>query len=293
MIKGLERIAELREMRAGREMARTTAAREQNKATSRVLAVLSAFISHTDGNFGVTELSERLGMSKNMVYRAVSTLVDQGFLIRDAAGSRYELGYRILELQSPSTHDPDLRGLCAPSIRAIYELTGETVSLTVRHGDNIVFIDGVETSKPGTWRNQIGDYRPLHAVASSRVVLAFLSDDEIAAYIERKSPMKMPGGEFVSAPDLWNSVRQIRELGYAINRRNVRPRMISVAFPIWDSQEQVQGAIAVGGPQERFGESAVTFLPRLKNIVAELNNRTRLYPTKFTYFLADTPGEIR
>jgi DNA-binding IclR family transcriptional regulator len=69
--------------------------------------------------------------------------------------------------------------------------------------------------------------------------------------------------------------------------------MISVAFPIWDSQEHVQGAIAVGGPQERFGESAVALLPQLKKIAAELNNRTRLYPTNFTYFLTDTPEEIR
>ena len=274
-------------------MTKSAAQREQNKSTGRVLSVLSAFISHTDGSYGVTELSEKLGMSKNMVYRAVSTLVDQGFLIRDATGSRYELGFRILELQNPHIHDPDLRGLCAPSIRAIYELTGETVSLTVRHGDKIVFIDGVETSKPGTWRNQIGDSRPLHAVASSRVVLAFLSDEEIDGYIARKSPMKMPGGEIVSAAELWASLRQIRELGYAINRRNARPRMVSVAFPIWDSQERVQGAIAVGGPQERFGESVVALLPQLKQIVAELNGRTRLYPTDFSYFLNDTPEEIR
>jgi hypothetical protein len=55
----------------------------------------------------------------------------------------------------------------------------------------------------------------------------------------------------------------------------------------------VQGAIAVGGPQERFGERALELLPELQNVVAELNNRTQLYPTDFTYFLNDTPGELR
>ena len=274
-------------------MAKGAAGREQNKSTSRVLAVLSAFISQIESSYGVTELSDRLGMSKNMVYRAVSTLVDQGFLIRDPTGSRYELGFRILELQSPTLHDPDIRGLCAPSIRAIYELTGETVSLTVRDRDYIVFIDGVETSKPGTWRNQIGDRRPLHAVASSRVVLAFLSDEEVDSYIARKSPMRMAGGGTVSADELWASIKQIRALGYAINRRNVHPRMVSVAFPIWDSRGRVQGAIAVGGPQDRFGERAEVLLPQLETIVAELNARTRLYPTDFTFFLNDTPAEVR
>jgi DNA-binding IclR family transcriptional regulator len=69
--------------------------------------------------------------------------------------------------------------------------------------------------------------------------------------------------------------------------------MVSVAFPIRDSRGHVQGAIAVGGPQERFGERALELLPELQNVVAELNNRTQLYPTDFTYFLNDTPGELR
>jgi DNA-binding IclR family transcriptional regulator len=280
-------------MQAGKAMAKPAGEREQNKSTGRVLTVLSAFISQTEDSYGITELSEKLEMTKNMVYRAVSTLVDQGFLVRGATGSRYELGFRILELRNSDAHDPDLRDLCAPSIRAIYELTGETVSLTVRHGDNVVFIDGVETKKPGTWRNQIGDRRPLHAVASSRVVLAYLTDDEVNGYIKRHSPMRMPGGEILTAEELWSAVYEIRRLGYAINRRNVRPRMVSVAFPIRDSRGHVQGAIAVGGPQERFGERALELLPELQNVVAELNNRTQLYPTDFTYFLNDTPGELR
>ncbi|HEY0106206.1 MAG TPA: IclR family transcriptional regulator [Rhizomicrobium sp.] len=269
------------------------AIREQNKATARVLAVLSAFVSRIDRSYGVTELSDALGMTKNMVYRAVSTLVDQGFLIRDASGTRYELGLRILELQSARAREPDMRGLCSPSMHAIYELTGETVSLSVRRGDAVVFIDGLETSQPGTWRNQIGDYRPLHSVASSRAVLAFLTDAEIEDYIARRSPLKMSGNQTVSPQELWSAVREIRARGYARYQRNIRPRMISLAFPIWDARNTVQGAIAVGGPQDRFGRDAEALLPKLVEIAGELNARTRLYPTAFTFFSDDASAGAR
>jgi DNA-binding IclR family transcriptional regulator len=266
-------------------MARGAATKDQNKATTRVLAVLSAFISKLDGSYGVTELSDALGMTKNMVYRAVTTLTDQGFLIRDSSGSRYELGLRILELQNEGTREPDLRGLCAPTMQEIYKLTGETVSLSVRRGDNVVFIDGVETHRPGTWRNQIGDSRPLHSVASSRAVLAFLPDAEIEDYIARKSPMRLSGSEIISDAALWTAIRQIREHGFSRYQRLARPRMVSVAFPFWDSHGRVQGAVAVGGPQERFGDVADRLLPQLKRIAAELNERTRLYPAEFSFFL--------
>jgi DNA-binding IclR family transcriptional regulator len=272
---------------------RETTDRDQNKATSRVLAVLSAFVSKLDGNYGVTELGEKLGMTKNMVYRAVTTLTDQGFLIRDAGGTRYELGLRILELQNATTREPDLRGLCAPTLQEIYKLTGETVSLSVRRGDNVVFIDGVETHRPGTWRNQIGDSRPLHSVASSRAVLAFLPDTEIDDYIARKSPLKISANEELSTNDLWDSIRLIREQGYSRYQRTARPRMMSVAFPIWDSNGRVQGAVAVGGPQDRFGEAATQLLPQLQQIVAELNERTRLYPAAFSFFLNDSSQGAR
>ena len=274
-------------------MARGTGTKEQNKATTRVLAVLSAFASKLDESYGVTELSEALGMTKNMVYRAVSTLTDQGFLIRDASGTRYELGFRILELQNPSSREPDLRGLCAPSLREIYKLTGETVSLSVRRDDYIVFIDGLETHKLGTWRNQIGDSRPLHSVASSRAVLAYLSDADIEDYIARHNPMRISETETISADALRSSIRQIRLQGYSRYQRKARPHMVSVAFPFWDAHEQVQGAVAVGGPQERFGEAADALLPDLKKIMAQLNARTRLYPAAFSYFLNDAARGAR
>src|ERR1700734_4099143 len=68
-------------------------AREQNKATVRILSVLSAFAKDNSAN-GVTELSEQLGMSKNMVYRALTTLTELGYLVRNDDNKKYELGYR-------------------------------------------------------------------------------------------------------------------------------------------------------------------------------------------------------
>ena len=59
-----------------------TRERELNKATVRVLQVLSSFASEASG-FGVTELAVALGMTKNMTYRALTTLVEQGYLSYD------------------------------------------------------------------------------------------------------------------------------------------------------------------------------------------------------------------
>jgi len=252
-------------------------ARDQNKATARVLTVLSAFASEAEA-YGVTELSQRLGMTKNMVHRALTTLVEQGYLVRDEAGTRYELGFRVLELQNPHVPEPDLRTLCAPSIRDFHRVTGETVSVCVRRGGHIVFIDGFETRLPSVWRLEIGDLRPLSdATGSARVVLASLSDAEIEAYLSTSARDTESGA---GAAAVRADISQIRARGYAINRRARPPHMVSVAFPIFDPDGRVQGAISVGGPVERFENRLIEVLPELRAIADELNSRTRLYPSR-------------
>jgi DNA-binding IclR family transcriptional regulator len=250
-------------------------AREQNKATARILTVLSEFA--VDGSpKGVTELSEKLGMSKNMVYRALTTLVQQGYLVRNESEVKYELGYRIIELQNPNFVEPDLRSLCAPYIRKIFELTGETVCLSVRSDDHIVFIDGIETRLPGIWRLHIGRLRPLDAkAASARVTLAFLPDEEIEGYLARR--MRATGQGSVEKERIWKDIREIRKRGYAVNYKSLRSRMVAIAFPIWGDDERLHAVIATGGPEERADEKLMGAIPQVEDLMRELKGRIRLY----------------
>ena len=65
--------------------------RYRNQAAQRVLAVLSCFAG-PERDLGVTELALRLGMNKNMVHRALTTLAAQGFVTRAPDRTRYQLG---------------------------------------------------------------------------------------------------------------------------------------------------------------------------------------------------------
>ena len=56
----------------------------------------------------MTELALRLGMNKNMVHRALTVLTEEGFLVRNADGRRYQLGHRVLELAGEETDEFEL-----------------------------------------------------------------------------------------------------------------------------------------------------------------------------------------
>lgn len=243
--------------------------RELNKATVRVLQVLSSFASDVEG-YGVTELALELGMTKNMTYRALTTLVEQGYVMRERDGSRYQLGYRVLELQSPLKVEPDFRALAAPYVRRLHALTGESTGLVVRAGDHCVLIDGIETRKHGVWRVRIGALFPLHGPATGRVLLASDPDQAIDDYLVRQKPPE--------APALRAQIEDIRRQGFARVARATPPQMVSVAFPVWDIDGRPHGAISVGGPRERFEMQLADQMPEIEEIVAELNRRSRLFP---------------
>lgn len=257
---------------------RPVADRSQIKATTRILMALSAFAADVD-SFGVTELAQQLGMTKNMVYRALTTLTEQGYVVRNSKTQRYQLGYRVMELRNHHTLEPDLRALCAPIMQRLQEATGETVSLVVRARDYAVMIDGLETRLPGTYRMVLGALHSLHAPSTGLIILAYSDDEEIEDYIGRNSPMTSRQGEqVISAKELRRRIQQTREKGYAEVVHPGALPMLSVAFPIWASGGKLHGAMGTGGPLERFGPRLPQLLPAIRDMLGDLQQHTRLYP---------------
>lgn len=248
-----------------------------NKATIYILRVLSAFAADIPF-FGVSELSRQLGMTKSMVQRALRTLVEQGYLVRDKTGASYQLGLRVLELQDPIFNEPDLRALCAPYLRLLQEASGETIRLAIRAGDNIVIVDGIESPGRFASRAGLGSMFPLHVSPASRVILASLADEEIHRYIERNTPLRAYTPSSITDPKrLWSDVLLTREQGHAFGYEDGSTGSASVAFPIFDSEDQLHGSLVVTGPEARFRPRLLGLMPELLRIMNELNSRTRLY----------------
>lgn len=248
-----------------------------NKSAARILRVLESFASDERRTLGVSELSASLRMTKNMVFRALVTLADEGFVVRDERG-RYALGYRVLDLCSTDLEIPDIRQLCAPFLRRIHELTGESVMLSIAVGHNSVVVDGIEGRGPLLSRVTHGRPIPLHAGPGSRALLAFRSDDQIRCYIETRSPLTRVTPTTIVDPDaLWDEIHLVRGRGYALGYRDNLSGVTGVAFPVFDANDEVQGAVSVGGPEDQFDDAKLaSFIPGIAEIVAQLNQRSRL-----------------
>lgn len=251
-----------------------------NKATARVLLVLDQLAAGAE-SYGVSELSRKLGMTKNMVHRALTTLVRHGYVVQDPVGSRYRLGPGILQLGATGLPELDLSRLCASFMRRIRDLTGETVSLAVPFGRSAVTVAGVRGRGTIARTVPTGRVIPLHVSPAARAILAYFPDDAIARYL--LGPLeRFTKHTLVEPEQIWHEVEAVRARGYAGVLGDHWRGTQGAAFPILASGYYPHGSITVSGPAERLSLQQVDeLLPDVKNIMDELNAQASLYSSTY------------
>lgn len=252
-----------------------------NRATARVLLILSQFAGDSASR-GVSELSRELGMTKNMIHRALKTLARYGYLVRDASGTRYELGPAVLQLGRVGLEPLNLPLLAAPYLQRMQELSEETVSLAVRSGRTAVTIAGVRGRGDVARRVPFGRAVALHASPASRAILAFLPDEEIDAYLADGLLEQYTPSTLTTPDEVRGEVRAVRERGHSLSfGDHVRRGATGIAFPVLASDGTAHGSVTVAGPSDRFtDERRAELLPACEQIMQELNRHSRLYPAE-------------
>ncbi len=259
-----------------------TPVRYRNQAARRVLSVLSAFDS-AEGPHGVTELARALGMSKNMVHRALGTLMQAGYVVRDASGQRYQLGHRVLALGANDAGAFDIGSLSRPALETLHALTGESVYLSIIVGSSRVTIDEIVPPGPRVLRSLKGAQVPLHCTKMSRTLLSHLSDQEIDAYLAAAKPlaraMPLPDPASETYEGVWDDVRNLRRSDHVLWRNPHHSSAAYVIFPLLDEFKRPHAIITVGGPRERFDiERASKLLPEMLVPIEAVRQQARRFP---------------
>lgn len=239
----------------------------------RALDVLSLFAEDGVSSLGVTEVADELDLSKAVVHRILTTLRAKEYVELDEDSRRYALGPASLTLGLKFLDRLDVQELAREALRDLVVRTNETATLSVRAGWTRVYVDQVTPPRDIKMVVQLGSSHPLHAGASSKALLAFLTPELRQAYLDR--------GEFSSVTDktltdrqkIERDVEAIRERGYSISLGERQEGAGSVAAPILNHEGLVVSVISVCGPIERFREEIDTCASHLLDVTGQLSAR--------------------
>lgn len=237
----------------GRDRSRTPLGRQTQRvvAIDRASDVLALFAESDEPTLGVTEIAQTLGLSKAVVYRILSSFRAKGFVDLDESTRRYALGPRVLHLGMAYLNRTNVRGLARPEMERLCHATEETATLSVRTGWTRVYVDQVTPDRDVKMVVQLGQQAPLHAGASSKAFLAFLSQEEQREYLT-KPLVRLTPATVTNPAALRRELAEIRERGYAESSGERMEGAGSVAAPVLGHEGLPVAVISVCGPVERF-----------------------------------------
>lgn len=214
--------------------------------------LLKAFLSREE-SLGVSELARRLGLGKSNVHRLLSTLVAEGLVEQDPHTGGYRLGIVMFELGEAVKVHLDLHAAAGPVLAHLREQTGESSQIGVLDGDEVVYVDRLESAHSLRLFTETGRRVPAHCTSSGKILLAHAGDQEREAYLA-DAPLTPFTPHTITDPGrLREELAAVRGRGWAeaINEREIG--VASIAAPIRDVHGAVVAAISIGAPIARFG----------------------------------------
>lgn len=220
-----------------------------DKTVVKCLRLVEA-LARSERPRGVTELATELGLTKSNVHRLLDTLMVEGYVKRHAERRSYELTLKLWDLAAAIVSHLDIREIARAHMRQLAAETGESVHLSVLEGDEVVYVDNIETSHPVRAYARLGSRAPAHCVATGKVMLAWRPEHAIAAVCERLEAATP--ATVTSAARLRREFARAREDGYAITSGEWRQGVGGVAAPIRNDLGEAFAAVAISGPTERL-----------------------------------------
>lgn len=219
-------------------------------------ALRLATMLQLEGTLTLAEAAERLGVARSTAHRLLRMLVYRDFAVQDASRA-YHAG-PVLQLAAHSgSQTARLREAALPALSRLVETLDESANLVIRTGDTARFIASVECGQALRVGNREGMVFPADAVTGGLLLLADLSDDDLAAAYAGAEPRDLAR--------LRGELARIRRAGFAVNQGRSERGVTAVGVPVRDPGGVVIAGLSVSIPSVRYEKE------RLPALVAALH----------------------
>jgi IclR family pca regulon transcriptional regulator len=241
------------------------------ESLARGLQILEAF-SVESPSLSLTEISLIVGLGKSTVFRFVYTLEKLGYLTRDPETKRYHPGLKVLRLGFTALNSMGLPQIAQPHLKALSAESGETTNMTIRDGDQVVYVARNKTQQIVGINLSVGSRLPVYCTSMGKAQLIDMSRDELCALLG-EGPYPALGPNTITSLDaLVVELDRVRQQGYSINNEELAAGLRSVAAPIRDCDSEIVAAINISVPSARVSrqELETVLAPMVRGTAREI-----------------------
>jgi len=245
--------------------------KEPQKPTIQVLersfAVLDMLAAQPEP-VSLKEISERTGLHPSTAHRILNDLTIGRFVDRPATGS-YRLGMRLLELGNLVKARLDVREAALGPMRELHKVTHQPVNLSMRQGDEIVYIERTYSERSGMQVvRAIGGHAPLHLTSVGKLFLAHEDAARVRAYATRTGLTGHTRNSITDLVRLERELASVRATGVARDDEELELGVRCMAAGVFDDQGKLLAGLSISAPADRLEES---WLERVKGTAAQIS----------------------
>ncbi|CAN5438288.1 IclR family transcriptional regulator [soil metagenome] len=220
----------------------------------RGLSVLRLLTRTGPGGLRMSEIGRRLGLNKTTANRLTRTLVDEGFVVHDAASACYRLGPEAFAIGLAAEPSYVLQRMAAPLLRMLAEESGDTVFFSVLHGYESICLSRDEGDFP--IRNQLikpGDRWPLGVGAGSCALLAARSDKEVDEILKTNAAVRHDRFARCTDDAIRALIDEARLRGYVVQPGLVLEESWAVGAVVYDVDRRPVASLSIAALRSRLG----------------------------------------
>jgi IclR family transcriptional regulator, acetate operon repressor len=193
----------------------------------------------------VSEAAERLGVARSTAHRLLAMLQYRGFIEQDATSRAYVAGPALLDTGLAAVRQMDSWRISRPVIERLSRELDESVHFGILQGTEVLFVDGVESTRPLRAGSRVGVRLPAHCTAAGKAMLARLSTEEVRTRFPPRLAPKT-SRSLTRRTALEAELEEVRRVGYATNFGESEDDLVALAAAV-----EPRGCVVVTAPASR------------------------------------------
>ena len=226
------------------------------QAVDNALNVLEQFRGKR-AELGITELSQKLGLHKNNIFRLLATLENRGYIEQDKNTEHYRLGVRSLELGRAFLSHTGLIRVAVKRMEELSNEVNETVYLSIMKENQVFYIEDWEAKRALRVASRIGERLSPLCTATGKIFLAYASEQQRNDIIESNEFIRYTDATIMSKEKYLKELVEVEKSGYAIDNQEKNLGVVCIAGPIFNYNNDVVASISISGPSIRLEENTI------------------------------------
>jgi DNA-binding IclR family transcriptional regulator len=247
---------------------RAAAATPTIQVIERLFSLMDVLASREEP-ISLKEISEKTGLHPSTTHRILNDLTIGRYVDRPEAGS-YRLGMRLLELGNLVKARLSVRDAAMTPMRDLHKLIQQPVNLSMRQGDEIVYVERAFSERSGMQVvRAIGGRAPLHLTSVGKLFLSIDDPLKVRSYATRSGLSGQTRNSITQLPVLERELSKVRQYGIARDNEELELGVRCIAAGIYDDQGKLLAGLSISAPADRMDEE---WLPKLQATADEISH---------------------